>query len=153
MTESSPLTAAAALDLLPARFAGPGGVAVILQNGRELASRAWGYASLERHQPMTRATRLPICSISKQFTCGAMLAELGAPEALDAYLPAFLPELQSEAPLVRQMCHNQSGLRDYWAMTVVEGATAEQTFGQDEAVPMVAAIRQGHFAPGSQYSY
>ncbi len=153
MTESSPLTAAAALDLLPARFAGPGGVAVILQNGRELASRAWGYASLERHQPMTRATRLPICSISKQFTCGAMLAELGAPEVLDAYLPAFLPVLQSEAPLVRQMCHNQSGLRDYWAMTVVEGATAEQTFGQDEAVPMVAAIRQGHFAPGSQYSY
>lgn len=153
MTSTSPLPLAKALDLLPRRFAGPGGVAVVLQDGREVAARAWGYASLDRHQPMTRATRLPICSISKQFTCGAVLAEFGGPEALDAVLPGFLPGLESPRPLVRQMCHNQSGLRDYWAMTVIEGATAEQVFSEDEAVPMVAAIRQGHFAPGTGYSY
>ncbi|WP_112313258.1 D-aminopeptidase [Pseudogemmobacter bohemicus] len=153
MSRPSPLPLAEALDLLPRRFAGPGGVAVVLKDGREVAARAWGYASLETHQPMTRATRLPICSISKQFTCGALLAEFGSPEALDRHLPEFLPELQSPRPLVRQMCHNQSGLRDYWAMTVIEGAKAEQTFGKDAAVPMVAAIHEGHFAPGSGYSY
>jgi D-aminopeptidase len=153
MTVTVPLSLDDALDLLPRRFAGPGGVAVILRDGREVASRAWGYTSLESHRPMTRATRLPICSISKQFTCGALLAEFGEPEVLDPFLPEFLPAMQGPRPQVRQMCHNQSGLRDYWAMTVLEGATAEQTFGLDEAVPMVAATRQGHFTPGAGYSY
>lgn len=153
MTEFVPHSLAAALDLLPSRFAGPGGVAVVLKDGKEIATRAWGYASLEAHRPMQRTTRLPICSISKQFTCGAMLAEFGAPEALDEALPPFLPVLTGPRPTVRQMCHNQSGLRDYWAMTVVEGATAVQTFAESEAVPMIAAIRQGHFTPGTRYSY
>ena len=153
MAGQNPLPLDLALDLLPRRFPGPGGVAVVLREGREVAARAWGYAGLESHRPMTRRTRLPICSISKQFTCGALLAEVGEPEALDPLLPTFLPALEGPLPPVRRMCHNQSGLRDYWAMTVVEGARAEQTFGPDAALPMIAATRSGHFASGQGYSY
>ncbi len=153
MAGQNPLSLDLALDLLPERFPGPGGVAVVLRDGKEAGARAWGYAGLESHQPMTRRTRLPICSISKQFTCGVLLAELGEPEALDPLLPGFLPALEGPLPTVRQMCHNQSGLRDYWAMTVVEGARAEQTFGPNAALPMIAATRRGHFAPGQGYSY
>lgn len=153
MAAQNPFPLDLALDLLPQRFPGPGGVAVVLRDGKEAGARTWGYAGLESHQPMTRKTRLPICSISKQFTCGALLAELGAPEALDPLLPGFLPVLEGPLPTVRQMCHNQSGLRDYWAMTVVEGARAEQTFGPDAVLPMIAATRSGHFLPGSGYSY
>ena len=153
MADQNPLPLDLALDLLPRRFPGPGGVAVVLRDGREVGARAWGYAGLESHRPMTRQTRLPICSISKQFTCGALLAEVGEPEALDPLLPTFLPALEGPLPPVRRMCHNQSGLRDYWALTVVEGARAEQTFGPDAALPMIAATRSGHFAPGQGYSY
>lgn len=153
MAGQNPLPLDLALDLLPRRFPGPGGVAVVLRDGREVAARAWGYAGLESHRPMTRQTRLPICSISKQFTCGALLAEVGEPEALDPLLPGFLPALEGPLPPVRRMCHNQSGLRDYWAMTVVEGAKAEQIFGPGDALPMIAATRSGHFAPGMGYSY
>lgn len=143
----------AALDVLPIRFSGPGGVAIVVHEGVEVASRVWGYASLEEHARMTRQTRLPICSISKQFTCGSILGEFGDISALDDALPGFLPNLEGQFPTVRQLCDNQSGLRDYWAMTVVEGARAEQTFAREDAVPMVAAIRSGHFQPGYGYSY
>lgn len=144
---------AAALDLLPQKWRGPGGVALVVRDGVAIAARAWGYADLDRHRPMTRTTRLPICSISKQFTCGVLLATAGEPEALDSRLPALLPALEGPMPTVRQLCHNQSGLRDYWAMTVIEGARAEQTFRREDALPMIAAIRSGHFAPGTGYSY
>lgn len=143
----------AALNLLPIRFAGPGGVAVVVHEGKEVASRVWGYASLETHARMTRRTRLPICSISKQFTCGSILGEFGGTEALEAVLPDFLPNFEGRRPTVRQLCDNQSWLRDYWAMTVLEGARAEQTFRREDALPMVAAIRGGHFHPGAGYSY
>ncbi len=142
-----------AMDLLPQRFPGPGGVAAVMHEGRTLAARAWGLADLASARPMTRQTRLPVCSITKQFTCGAVLAALGAPEALDAGLTQRLPGLRGPVPTVRQLCHNQSGLRDYWAMTVLEGARAEQAFPRNAALPMLAAMRELQFAPGSRYSY
>ncbi|PZQ97072.1 MAG: aminopeptidase [Cereibacter sphaeroides] len=142
-----------ALNLLPQRFHGPGGVAAVLSDGHVVASRAWGYASLEDRGAMGQQTRLPICSISKQFTCGVLLAAGGEPEAFDAQIPAFLPSLLDPMPTTRQLCHNQSGLRDYWAMTVLDGAKAEQTFHREDALPMISSVRSGHFPPGSGYSY
>ncbi|MBE2278266.1 MAG: D-aminopeptidase [Rhodobacteraceae bacterium] len=142
-----------AMDLLPQRFAGPGGVAAVMHQGRVVAARAWGLADLVSARPMTRQTRLPVCSITKQFTCAAVLAALGAPEALDARLSPRLPGLRGLRPTVRQLCHNQSGLRDYWAMTVLEGARAEQAFPRAAALPMLAAMQSVQFAPGLRHSY
>lgn len=142
-----------ALDRLPLDHPGPGGVAAVIRDGTVIAARAWGHADITRHRPMTRAMRLPLCSISKQFTCGVLLAAIGEPERLDARLATLLPALQGPMPSVRQLCHNQSGLRDYWALTVLEGARAEQTFRREDALPLVGAMRCGHFAPGTSYSY
>ena len=52
-----------------------------------------------------------------------------------------------------QLCHNQSGLRDYWALTVLQGGRAEQTFRREDALPLVARMRTGQFEPGTRYSY
>ena len=40
----------AALDALPKRFAGPGGVAGVMHNGQIIAARAWGFANLDTAQ-------------------------------------------------------------------------------------------------------
>lgn len=143
----------AALEALPVRFAGPGGVAGVMHEGRVVARRAWGFADLDAHRPMTPRTRLPICSVSKQFTCAAMLAVCGEPEALDARLAARLPNFEGPLPRVRDLCNNQSGLRDYWALTVLHGAKAEQVFSREDAARVFARTRTGHFAPGTRYSY
>ncbi len=143
----------AALDALPHRYPGPGGVAGVVLDGKVIAARAWGHADVTRGQGMTRATRLPICSISKQFTCGVLLSVADRPEELDAQVAAYLPRFGGPLPTVRQLAHNQSGLRDYWALTVLHGAKAEQTFARADALPMIAKMQTGHFAPGTGYSY
>ncbi len=143
----------AALDALPKRHPGPGGGAGVVKDGEVVAARAWGYADLVTGVPLTRGTRLPICSISKQFTCQVLLAAVGDPARLDGRVGEFLPAFTGPLPTVRQLCDNQSGLRDYWALTVLHGAKAEQVFGREDALPLIARMRTGHFPPGAAYSY
>ncbi len=143
----------AALDKLPKLYPGPGGVAGVMLDGVVVAARAWGYANVDTAQPMTTGTRLPICSISKQFTCQVLLATVGDPAKLDDKVEAFLPQFTGTLPTVKQMCDNQSGLRDYWALTVLQGAFAEQPFRREDALPLIARMKTGHFPPGTQYSY
>ncbi len=142
-----------ALEGLPEKFKGPGGVAGVVANGKVLARQAWGYADMARGQTMTTATRLPICSISKQFTCGVLLDLVGDPARLDGRVADFLPRLEGRTPSVVNFCNMQSGLRDYWALTVVQGAHPEGIFGHEDARPLLARMRTTHFEPGSSYSY
>lgn len=142
-----------ALDALPKRFPGPGGVAGVVKDGKVVAARAWGYADLASGQEMTANTRLPICSISKQFTCQVLLGALGDPAQFDDRVAAFLPGYRDTLPSIRNLCDMQSGLRDYWALTILQGALAEQEFRREDALPLIARMKTGHFAPGTQYSY
>ena len=143
----------AALDLLPDRFRGPGGVAGVVHEGRVIARRAWGHADVAARLPMTATRRMPICSISKQMTCALLLDQCGSPEALDPLLPDLLPELQGPRPTVAHLCHNQSGLRDYWALTVLHGAAPEGRLTAEQGLELISAARSTHFHPGTAYSY
>ncbi|MDS9469345.1 D-aminopeptidase [Paracoccus sp. MBLB3053] len=153
MTEIGHSALEAALDALPKQFPGPGGVAGVVKDGRIVATRTWGYADLDTGQIMTTSTRLPICSISKQFTCAVLLAAIEDPARLDGRVAEFLPNFEGTLPTVRQLCDNQSGLRDYWALTILQGAMAEQQFSREDALPLLARMKTGHFEPGAHYSY
>ncbi|MDT1061343.1 D-aminopeptidase [Paracoccus sp. CPCC 101403] len=142
-----------ALDLLPDQYRGPAGVAGVVKDGRVIARRAWGYADMAQRVPMTPTRRMPICSISKQMTCALLLDLFDAPEALDPLLPELLPHFQGPLPSVSQLCHNQSGLRDYWALTVLHGATPEGRFTERDGLALLGQARSGQFAPGAHYSY
>lgn len=142
-----------ALDALPQRFKGPAGVAGVVHEGRVIARRAWGFADLATRQAMTAQTLLPICSITKQFTCALLLDQIGEPSVLDAKVRAFLPDFTDPLPTVKQLCDNQSGLRDYWALTVLHGAAPEGHFGREDAAPLIARMKTGHFPAGTAYSY
>lgn len=142
-----------ALDALPKRFPGPGGVAGVMKDGEIIAARAWGYRDLDTAAPMTRKTRLPICSISKQFTCQVLLSTLGDDGAHDGEVAKYLPNFKGTLPTLRQLCDMQSGLRDYWALTVLQGGMAEQVFRFEDAMPLLARMKTGHFPPGTAYSY
>ncbi len=145
----------AALDAciadLPRNYSGPGGAVAVLQRGRVLARHAWGYANAERRIPFTPATLFRMCSITKQFAVGAVL-EAGAPSRLDAAIAARLPLLRA-APDALHLMHNQSGLRDYWAVAMLHGAAVEGSFGDAEAARVISTTRSLQFAPGSRFSY
>jgi Beta-lactamase class C and other penicillin binding proteins len=132
---------------------GPGGAIGIVKDGEIVLQHTWGYADPKKHLPVTAQTRFPICSISKQFTCG-VLQDLGEElERFDAALQTYLPNLETTRPSIRHLCNNQSGLRDYWALTVLHGADAEGVFRREDAKPLFARMRTTQFAPGSRYSY
>ena len=142
-----------AIDALPRNYPGPGGALAVLRNGEVLARHAWGWANAERRLAFTPHSLFRLCSVTKQFTCGLILDAFPDPSVLDDDVRARLPLLEQAAPSALHLCHNQSGLRDYWAVAMLHGSPAEAPFGDVEAARLVAATRQLQFAPGTRYSY
>jgi D-aminopeptidase len=138
---------------LPRNYPGPGGAVAVLRRGEVLVRHAWGFANAERRIPFTPRTLFRICSITKQFTCAAVLDACADPAVLDGAIRARLPLLEGAAPGALLLCHNQSGLRDYWAVAMLHGAPVESAFGDAEAARVIAGTRSLHFAPGTRYSY
>ncbi len=141
------------LDALPRTYPGPGGAVAVLREGEVLVRHAWGWANAERRIAFTPQTLFRICSITKQFTCGLVLDAFPDPSMLDADVRARLPLLEGATPGALHLCHNQSGLRDYWAVAMLHGAPAEAPFGDAETARMVGGTRTLQFAPGTRYSY
>jgi len=142
-----------ALQDLPRVFPGPGGAVAVLHEGEVLVRHAWGFANAELRIAFTPRTLFRMCSITKQFTCAAVLDAYPDLSALDADIRARLPNLQQAAPNALHLCHNQSGLRDYWALAMLLGAPAESSFGDIEATRTISAAKTLQFEPGTRYSY
>jgi D-aminopeptidase len=142
-----------AIEALPERYPGPGGAVAVVKDGEPIIRHAWGFANLETRAPYTTKTFAPICSISKQFTCATLLALVPDPSALDAATGAQLPRLEGEKPTTLDLANNQSGLRDYWALTVLSGAMPEGDFRPEDSARLIGLTRSLHFAPGTRYSY
>jgi len=142
-----------ALDVLPRTYPGPGGAVAVLRDGEVLVRHAWGWADAERRIPFTPRTLFRMCSITKQFTCALVLDAFADPSVLDGDVAARLPLLEGPAPGALHLCHNQSGLRDYWALAMLHGSPAEAPFGDAEAERVIGLARTLQFAPGTRYSY
>jgi D-aminopeptidase len=141
------------LTHLPRAYPGPGGAVAVLRGGEVLARHAWGYANAERRIPFTPASLFRVCSITKQFTCAAMLDAFPDPSVLDGDVQAMLPGLTGAVPGALHLAHNQSGLRDYWAVAMLHGSPVEAPFGDAETARVLGGTTSLHFAPGSRYSY
>jgi D-aminopeptidase len=142
-----------ALDTLPEHYAGPGGAAAVLRDGEVIAQRAWGWADPQARIPFTAQTLSLVCSITKQFTCALLLDQFPDPTLLDADVRRHLPLLGAAAPRTIDLCHNQSGMRDYWALAMLCGAPVEGMFRLTDADHLISRIASLHFAPGTSYSY
>ena len=143
-----------AIEALPRRYPGPGGACAVLRDGAVLAQHAWGWANAERRIPFTPQTLFRMCSVTKQFHLRPR-CWMPSPtrRCWTATCVRGLPLLEGPAPGARHLCHNQSGLRDYWAVAMLHGAPADSPFGEAEAARVIGGARTLHFAPGTRYSY
>src|SRR4051794_27667145 len=142
-----------AVETLPRAYPGPGGAIAALRDGEVLVRHAWGWANAERRIPFTPRTLFRMCSITKQFTCAVVLDSFPDPSVLDVDIRARLPLLQQPPPGALHLCHNQSGLRDYWAVAMLHGSSAEAAFGDSEAARVISGTKTLQFAPGTRSSY
>lgn len=142
-----------AVAALPERFRGPGGAVAVVKDGEVVLRHAFGYSDLEARMPFAPTTLVPICSITKQFTCALMLDLVGDPAVLDGAVAAQMPKLHGPVPTAANLADNQSGLRDYWALTVLCGAAPEGEFRPEDAKTLIGRTTSLHFAPGTRYSY
>jgi D-aminopeptidase len=94
-----------------------------------------------------------MCSITKQFTCALLLDACPDPDALHGAIRARLPALEDPMPQVLHLAHNQSGLRDYWAVAMLHGSPVEAPFGDPDAARVIGGTRTLQFAPGTRYAY
>jgi D-aminopeptidase len=141
------------IEALPRSYTGPGGAVAVLRNGEVLVRHAWGWANAERRIPFTPRTLFRMCSITKQFTCAVVLDSFPDPSVLDEDVRTRLSLLQQPAPRALHLCHNQSGLRDYWAVAMLHGSPAEASFGDSEAARVIGGTKTLHFTPGTRSSY
>lgn len=155
------------LDTLPAHFRGPGGAIAVLKEGRVVGQQVWGFANLEKRIPMTDETLMPICSISKQMVCSVLkdleanptsaMTEAGfSSDTFSTALRDLLPQEigPGKAITIDHLCNNQSGIRDYWAMTLLWGANPEGRFTlASDARQAMQHMTSLHFQPGTQYAY
>ena len=140
-------------ETLPRAFPGPGGAMAVVRQGEVLLRHSWGWANAERRIAFTPRTLFRMCSITKQFTCAAVLDAFPDPSVLDTDVAARLPLLEEKPPSALHLCHNQSGLRDYWAVAMLLGSPVEAPLGDVEAARIIGATRSLHFRPGTRYSY
>ena len=153
MTNTLPVRLDRAIARLAPAYPGPGGAVAVLQEGHVLARHAWGYANAERRIAFTPRTPFRMCSVTKQFTCALVLDAFADPTVLDGDVAARLPKLEQPAPGALHLCHNQSGLRDYWAVAMLHGSPTEAFFGDAEAAQVISGTRTLQFTPGTRFSY
>ena len=134
----------------------PGCAVGLVHEGALVLHRNAGLASVELGHPIGKETCFRIASVSKQFTCTAVLllaqeGKLSLDDAIQAHLPE-LPDFGAKLTIAHLM-HNASGIRDFLELMRLGGMDLPQPCGRE--VPMAAIVRQRslNFAPGSRYLY
>lgn len=138
------------------RSDGPG-VTLGVVLGRELAVQCHaGMASIELGVPIGPETTFRIASVSKQFTCAAIMilaaeGRLSVDDDVRRHIPA-LPDLGVRITLAHLM-HNTSGIRDMLEIMRAGGADLGQPCRPEHLLDAVCRQSGLNFAPGSRYLY
>jgi D-aminopeptidase len=131
----------------------PGCIVGVTQRGQSVYRAAFGMANVEHGVANTPATRMPVASISKHFTCAAAL-RLAAEHKLDLEDPIgrWVPELpaQQRKPTLRQLMTHTSGLRCYIDHAVFDGFTLMPA---GRPASLQCRLTEVNFPPGQGMSY
>jgi CubicO group peptidase (beta-lactamase class C family) len=130
---------------------GPGGAVCVTYRGRVIHRKGYGFADMERKIPFSPETPCYLASVSKQFTCMAImiLKEQGLISYSDS-LPEFFEDIpeQWNGITVHHLMTHTSGLPRFFSLGWdTENITNEKVFER------LKDYEELEFAPGTGYSY
>ena len=157
---ADPLAAPAAKIMASAQI--PGMQVLVVDNGRVVASGAYGVKDVATKAPVDAHTRFEIGSITKQFTAAAILqlkaqGKLRLSDALGKYVPDY--EAGKDVTIA-QLLGQVSGIPDYVnlpafnAMIAPEGGKVTiHERGNFARVLALVRAKPLNFAPGTKWAY
>ena len=155
--QSAPPVSGTELDsIVRANFTGKGivGLSVgVMQDGKVVFAKGYGMASLPTNTPVTPATMFPIGSVTKQFTCSAvlLLAEDGKLHMSDPVARYFPNLTRAKEITLLDLGQHVSGYRDYYPLDFVDREMLKDVTA--DAIMREYATRPLDFDPGTRWSY
>jgi len=131
----------------------PGMAIAVVEDGRWVYARGFGYADLARRRAVAATTEIYVGGVTTQFTAASVLLLVQDGKIkLDDKVTKYVPELTvASGVTVAQLLQQTSGLPDY---THAAGIKADPTKSVKLA-DFIAAVDKMpmQFAPGSKFSY
>lgn len=156
----TPSGSQAALEMIIAplvRGQAPGCAVAAADNGKRIATAAFGLADLEHGVPITAASVFEAGSVSKQFTAAAiLLLAADGKVALSDNVRKYLPELPDYGtPItVDHLLSHISGLRDWGQVASVQGwERSTRAYTNDDVLRIISRQKSLNYKPGDEYSY
>ncbi|MCL1635387.1 beta-lactamase family protein [Luteimonas sp. SX5] len=133
----------------------PGASVLVIENGKSVVSRSYGYADLEKRIAASPRTNYRLASVSKQFTAASILllaqdGKLGLDDPVRKWLPS-LPA-SADAITLKHLLTHTSGLIDYEEVMAQDATENEQVHDAD-VLRLLETQGRTYFAPGSGYRY
>jgi CubicO group peptidase (beta-lactamase class C family) len=156
MSEPAPTMTAAKLDALFEPYSrpnSPGASVMVIQNGKILAAKSYGFANVEDRIPCATNTNFRLASVTKQFTAmGILILADQKKLSLDEQLTDFFPEFPAYGKriTVRHLLTHTSGLIDY--EDAIPKGTEIPVLDRD-VLRLMMQQDKTYFPPGSKYKY
>jgi D-alanyl-D-alanine carboxypeptidase len=125
----------------------------VAQDGKIVFAKGYGVRSLSRRDAITRETMFAVGSVTKQFTCSAvlLLAQDGKLSLTD-HVAKYMPHLTRAGDItLLELGQHVSGYRDYYPLDFVD-QEMQQPRGADSIITEYAT-RPLDFDPGTRWSY
>jgi CubicO group peptidase (beta-lactamase class C family) len=134
----------------------PGLVIAATKNDTIVLQQAFGSADLRFRLPMRPDSRFNVGSVAKQFTAFAIfdLAEshrIGLDDPIGKYVPGLSTLVGSIT--IRELLEHTSGLRDYFALTMMSGLSLDDALDTSSVLRLANAQATYDFSPGTDYEY
>ncbi|MEM9085015.1 MAG: serine hydrolase [Pseudomonadota bacterium] len=133
------------------------GMSVAISRDGELIYEGWtGQADLERGVPISRDTRFPIASTSKQFTAFAIMKLVDEGKlSLDQEVREFFPSFRASGNgvTIKHLLDHTSGLREVNTLTQILGFSDASLILPNASLELILRQNGRNFDPGTNEEY
>ena len=134
---------------------GPGGVALVVKDGKTIYRKAFGMANLEFDVKMRPDHIFRIGSITKQFTASAMLKLIEEGKIkLDADITEYIKDYPTHGHTItiEHLLNHTSGIKSYTGMKEWDSEARKRDFTPTELIDYFKN-KPMDFIPGEKFSY